>query len=128
MTFDETLRKYATQTTMALSLVVGVTGVMMFYHFYKGEVEALHEWLGLAFVAWSPLGGYRKPLDEPKFAPFQKIADARGISRAQVILAWELARAPHVIPIPGSHRTATILDSLKAADLELTDAELASLG
>ncbi len=91
------------------------------------EIDVTGE-LGLAFVAWSPLGGYRKPLDEPKFAPFQKIADARGISRAQVILAWELARAPHVIPIPGSHRTATILDSLKAADLELTDAELASLG
>lgn len=91
------------------------------------ELELAGE-LGLAFVAWSPLGGYREPLDEPKFAPFQKVADARGISRAQVILAWELAKGPHVIPIPGSHRTATILDSLKAADLQLTDEELAALG
>ena len=32
------------------------------------EIDVTGE-LGLAFVAWSPLGGYRKPLDEPKFAP-----------------------------------------------------------
>ncbi|MCI1749106.1 MAG: aldo/keto reductase [Acidipropionibacterium sp.] len=91
------------------------------------EIEVTGE-LGLAFVAWSPLGGYRRPLDAPLFEPFQKVADARGISRAQVILAWELAKGPHVIPIPGSHRSATILDSLKAADLELTADELALLG
>lgn len=47
---DAGLRKYATQATLALSLVVGVTGVMMFYRFYKGEVEAMHEWLGMGFV------------------------------------------------------------------------------
>ncbi len=91
------------------------------------EIEVTGE-LGLAFVAWSPLGGYRAALDQERFEPFQKVADARGISRAQVILAWELSKGPHVIPIPGSHRSATILDSLKAADLELTADELAALG
>lgn len=48
---DTWLRRYATQATAALSVVVGLTGVMMFFHLYKGEVEALHEWLGMAFVA-----------------------------------------------------------------------------
>lgn len=48
---DSWLRRYATQATAALSAVVGITGVMMFFHLYKGEVEALHEWLGMAFVA-----------------------------------------------------------------------------
>ncbi len=91
------------------------------------EIEVTGE-LGLAFVAWSPLGGYRRPLDEPRFEPFQRVAEARGVSRAQVILAWELSKGPHVIPIPGSHRSATILDSLAAADLELTEEELAALG
>jgi diketogulonate reductase-like aldo/keto reductase len=44
-----------------------------------------------------------------------------------VILAWELAQGPHVIPIPGSHRTETILDSLQATDLKLSQEELAKL-
>lgn len=92
----------------------------------RPELELCGE-LGLAFVAWSPLGGYRRPLDEDAFAAFQRIADARGISRAQVILAWELSQGPHVIPIPGSHRSQTILDSLRSVDVTLDDEELAQL-
>ena len=38
----------------------------------------------------------------------------------QVILAWELALAPTVIPIPGASRPASIHDSARAADLDLT--------
>lgn len=50
-TLDNWLRRYATQATAALSLVVGVSGVMMFFHLGKETVEALHEWLGMGFVA-----------------------------------------------------------------------------
>ena len=92
----------------------------------RPELELCGE-LGLAFVAWSPLGGYRRPLDEDAFAAFQRIADARGISRAQIILAWELSQGPHVISIPGSPRSPTILDSLKAVDVALNDEELTQL-
>lgn len=53
--FDSWLRKYATQATSALAVVIGVTGVMMFFHLGKAEVEAMHEWLGLAFVAVAAL-------------------------------------------------------------------------
>jgi len=49
-TADDWLRKYATQLTAALAVVVCVTGVMMFFKWYKGEVEAMHEWLGIGFV------------------------------------------------------------------------------
>lgn len=49
--FDTSLRKYATQTTTALSVVVGVTGVMMFFDVAKHQVEGMHEWLGMAFAA-----------------------------------------------------------------------------
>jgi hypothetical protein len=61
---DAVLKKYATQLTAALAVVVGVSGVMMFFHLYKGEVEALHEWLGMAFVAAVALhlARHRKPL------------------------------------------------------------------
>ena len=84
--------------------------------------------IGISFVCWSPLGGFRKPKDESKFDPFRAIADKRGVSYQQVVLAWELAKGDHVFVIPGAHRPATILDSLKAGDLELTPEELATLG
>lgn len=47
---DPLLRKYATQAVSALAVVIGATGIMMFFRIAKGEVEAMHEWLGLAFV------------------------------------------------------------------------------
>ena len=46
----------------------------------------------------------------------------------QVALAWELAQSPQVIPIPGASRPESITDSVKAADLTLTEAELLDLG
>ena len=84
--------------------------------------------IGISFVCWSPLGGFRKPKDESKFDPFRAIAERRGVSYQQIVLAWELAKGDHVFVIPGAHRPATILDSLKAGDLELTPEELATLG
>ena len=84
--------------------------------------------LGIAFVCWSPLGGFRKPKDESKFDPFREVAAAHGVSYQQVVLAWDLAKGDHMFVIPGAHRPETILDSLNAGDLELTDEELAKLG
>ena len=84
--------------------------------------------LGIAFVCWSPLGGFRKPKDESKFDPFREVAAAHGVSYQQVVLAWELAKGDHMFVIPGAHRPETIIDSLNAGDLELTDEELAKLG
>lgn len=57
--FDEALRKYATQATTALSIVIGVTGVMMFFHLAKPQVEGMHEWLGLGFVVVAALHAFR---------------------------------------------------------------------
>ena len=84
--------------------------------------------VGLAFVCWSPLGGYRKAKDESKFDPFRALAKARGVSYQQIVLAWELAKGGHVFVIPGAHRPETILDSLKSGDLKLTPEEPATLG
>ena len=84
--------------------------------------------VGLAFVCWSPLGGYRHPYDETKFDPFREVAAAHGVSYQQVVLAWELAKGDHMFVIPGAHHPETILDSLKADQLELTPEELAKLG
>ena len=58
---------------------------------------------------------------------FQELADERGVSPQQVALAWELALAPVVIPIPGASRPQSIEDSVRAAELSLTVDELAVL-
>ena len=81
-----------------------------------------------SFVCWSPLGGYRHPYDEHLFDPFREVAAKHDVSYQQVVLAWELAKGDHMFVIPGAHRPETILDSLKADELELTDEELAFLG
>jgi aryl-alcohol dehydrogenase-like predicted oxidoreductase len=84
--------------------------------------------LGIAFLPYSPLGGITNAggLGQAN-AAFQEVADARGVSPQQVALAWELSLAAVVIPIPGASRPETIRDSAAAAELHLTDEELAAL-
>ena len=92
-----------------------------------GELDHCAE-LGIAFLPWSPLGGIGRTASVGESHPaFLRLADERGVSLQQVILAWELALAPVVIPIPGSSRPASITDSAAAADLELSAADVASL-
>lgn len=84
--------------------------------------------LGIAFLPWSPLGGIRNAggLGD-RHGAFATIAAAHEVSPQQVALAWELALAPVVIPIPGASRPASIQDSVRAAELTLTAAEIAQL-
>jgi aryl-alcohol dehydrogenase-like predicted oxidoreductase len=71
---------------------------------------------------------------EENFAANLKIVDAvravatrQGASPAQVALAWLLAQGPDVVPIPGCKRVVTLEDSVAAADLVLTPADLAEI-
>jgi aryl-alcohol dehydrogenase-like predicted oxidoreductase len=92
-----------------------------------GELEHCAE-LGIAFLPWSPLGGISNAAElASRHAAFQQVADAHGVSVYQVTLAWMLALAPVVIPIPGASRPTSIQDSAAAADLELTADEVATL-
>ena len=110
--------------------------------------------LGIGFVPYSPLGrgflagtakraeeypdgDYRK--NDPRFQgenydanlraleAVKTVADRHGISAAQVALAWLLAQGPDIVPIPGAKRRVTLEDSMAAADVELTEADLAEL-
>jgi aryl-alcohol dehydrogenase-like predicted oxidoreductase len=82
---------------------------------------------GIAFLPWSPLGGTGGGATGigREFAAFGEIGEAHGVSAQQVVLAWELSLSDVVIPIPGASRAASITDSAKAVDLQLTDDELA---
>jgi aryl-alcohol dehydrogenase-like predicted oxidoreductase len=84
--------------------------------------------LGIAFLPWSPLGGISRAGELGSVhGAFADVARAHDVSAQQVTLAWELALSPVVIPIPGASRPETILDSLAAVDLHLTDEEVATL-
>jgi aryl-alcohol dehydrogenase-like predicted oxidoreductase len=83
--------------------------------------------LGVTLVAYSPLGqgllslpapedgGPRARLDRELAA----IAGALGATRAQVALAWLLARGEDVVAIPGATRAAHVVEALGALDLAL---------
>ena len=97
--------------------------------FRSSEAELrLADEMGIAFLPWSPLGGISSAAKlGDRFAPFQAVADERGLTPQVVALAWHLAKSPHVIPIPGASRPESIRNSVQAADVTLSDEELARL-
>jgi aryl-alcohol dehydrogenase-like predicted oxidoreductase len=110
--------------------------------------------LGIGFVAYAPLGRgfltgrFREPddLDEsdsrrkhPRFrdANFarnlelvervREVAAERSVTPGQLALAWVMHRGDDVVPIPGTGRRDHLDENLAAADIELTDEDLARL-
>ena len=84
--------------------------------------------LGIAFLPYSPLGGIGSAGGVgDRFPQFAAVAAAHGVSPQRVVLAWELSLATVVLPIPGASRPESIVDSAAAADLVLSDDELATL-
>jgi aryl-alcohol dehydrogenase-like predicted oxidoreductase len=82
----------------------------------------------IAFLPWSPLGGIGRGRElGGRHRAFAEVAEAHGVSPQRVALAWELAKAPVVIPIPGARRPETITDSAAATSLRLSADELARL-
>jgi len=82
---------------------------------------------GIAFLPWSPLGGTGGAARNVgnQFSVFAEIGRDHGVSPQQVVLAWELSLGDQVIPIPGARRPESIVDSAQAADLVLSEDELA---
>lgn len=55
------------------------------------------------------------------------VATDRGVSPAQIALAWILAQGGDIVPIPGAKRRATLEDSMAAANIVLSGAELEAI-
>ncbi|MFC5183923.1 aldo/keto reductase [Actinomadura harenae] len=118
------------------------------------EVVAWTAENGVGFVPYSPLGrgfltgtftsaadlaedDFRHRL--PRFADealkanlaivdrVRAVADRHGATPGQVAIAWTLAQGAHVVPIPGTKRVSRLEENCGAADLVLTDADLAEL-
>ena len=60
------------------------------------------EKLGLAFVCWSPLGGFLDPFNEHLFDRFREVAKIHDCSYQRVTLAWELAQYQYLFTIPSA--------------------------
>jgi aryl-alcohol dehydrogenase-like predicted oxidoreductase len=61
-------------------------------------------------------------------APYRALAAEAGVTPAQLALAWLLARAPHVIPIPGTTNREHLRENVAAATLSPDPALLARAG
>lgn len=91
-------------------------------YFPQEEQVAVHRELGIITEAWSPLGRARQVLDEPVLV---EVAAAHGITPAQTVLAWHVARGTVAIP-KASSRTHQE-SNLAAARVVLDDAEVAAI-
>jgi aryl-alcohol dehydrogenase-like predicted oxidoreductase len=117
----------------------------------NGVLEAVRE-LGIGFVAYSPLGRgfltgrFRSPEDfadddfrrrHPRFtgenfqrnldlvARVEELAAEKGVTPAQLALAWTIARG--TVPIPGTKRRSYLEENAGAQEVELTDEDLARI-
>jgi len=110
--------------------------------------------LGIGYVAYAPLGrgmlggevagsgsigeGDRRA-EHPRFQgdnlvhnlvlveKLRAVADAKGRTPAQIAIAWVLAKADHIVAIPGTRRVKHLEANAEAGDIVLSDAELAVL-
>jgi len=55
------------------------------------------------------------------------LANARGITPAQLALAWVLAQSDDIVPIPGTKRRRYLEENIAASDIRLTADELAAI-
>ncbi len=119
----------------------------------NGVLDTVRE-LGIGFVPYSPLGrgflsGQIASIDalaaddfrrnNPRFQGYnfyanmaivtrvREIADEKGITPAQLALAWVLSRGDDVVPIPGTRRIAYLEENVAAVDVQLTDDDLARI-
>jgi aryl-alcohol dehydrogenase-like predicted oxidoreductase len=120
----------------------------------EDAILPLLEELGIGFVPFSPLGkGFLTgginaatrfdPSDfrntVPRFSPeareanqklvslVQVIAQQKGVTPAQIALAWLLAQRPWIVPIPGTSKLHRLQENLGAANVELAPAELSEI-
>ena len=120
----------------------------------EAEVLPTLRELGVGLVAYSPLGrgfltGQIRSVDDlsdddwrrsnPRFQEealrqnialadrVRALADERGVTPAQLALAWVHAKGNDVVPIPGTKRPERLSENVAAAGIELGDDEVAAL-
>src|SRR5690349_22599314 len=70
---------------------------------------------------------FDSPYDEPVIAAVQKLAEARGVTMAQIALAWVLRNPLVSAPIVGATKPHHLTEAVAALDIELTDDEVTTM-
>ncbi len=70
---------------------------------------------------------FDSPTDEPVVNAVQKLAEARGVTMAQIALAWVLRHPAVSAPIVGATKPHHLPEAVAALDLSLSDDEAATL-
>src|SRR5262249_28120791 len=86
----------------------------------QGDVLATCERHGIAFLAYSPLGGRWDAKAVGQRGALGTLAAERGVSPQRILLAWLLTMSPVIIPLVGARTVDTMRDSAAAGDFELT--------
>jgi aryl-alcohol dehydrogenase-like predicted oxidoreductase len=71
--------------------------------------------------------GLNWPRNRDRLSGFLALADAWGLKPATLAIAWTLAKAPHVVPIPGTRAADHLEECAAAAKIDLTDDQLAEI-
>jgi aryl-alcohol dehydrogenase-like predicted oxidoreductase len=79
---------------------------------------------GIGFIPWFPIAAGK--LAEPGQAVDQ-VVKATGATPSQIALAWLLACSPVMLPIPGTSKVTHLEENVRAAEVELTDDQVAAL-
>ncbi len=111
------------------SIVPAVNQIELHPYFQQKELQRLHQHLGIATQAWSPIGGItsyvpgrKSTLEDPTL---REIADHHGKSTAQVMLRWHLQEGRSAIP--KSVKPARIAENFDVFDFELTRDEISAI-
>lgn len=88
----------------------------------QAELRAFHAEHGIVTESWSPLASGKRVLDDPVIG---QIAQQRGATPAQVVIAWHLALG--LVVLPKSVTPSRIVENLAATDLTLGADDLAAL-
>ena len=79
---------------------------------------------GIGFIPWYPIGSGRLAATDGRLDHLLRAADG---TPAQVALAWLLARSEVVLPIPGTSQVSHLEENVRAAQITLTDDQVAEL-
>ncbi len=79
---------------------------------------------GLTFFPWSPLGGSSRVSRLQAFPIMVQLAQEKGISVYQIVLAWLRSKSPCIVPIPGARKISRIEDSVQAVEVKLSSEEV----
>jgi aryl-alcohol dehydrogenase-like predicted oxidoreductase len=96
--------------------------------FFTGKLQDVETFPAGDFRANNPrfLGlNWRRNRD--KLAGYLDYARTRGVCPAALAIAWTLAKAPHIVPIPGTRSPEHLIEFAAGGDLEVSAAEVAEV-